>query len=198
MPDAPPFLRLFVALPVPEAIRREIARARDQLRREVPPGIIRWTQPEQYHLTLKFLGDVPAGQVEALQQTVQAVAAPVPPLTLTAHGLGCFPSLHSPRVLWAGAQETTGQLATLARQLAEATQPFAPTEKPETFTAHITLGRFKPGRFPLHPEKFRDRFQRLADKPFGGWTADAIEIVRSELTAAGAQHEVFARCPLCG
>ena len=198
MPDAPPFLRLFLALPVPEAVRREITRARDQLRREVPPGIIRWTPPEQYHVTLKFLGDIPTDQVAALQSIIAQVAAPFPPLALTAHGLGSFPSLHSPRVLWTGAKEPTGQLTTLAQQLTEATRPFAPTEKPEAFTAHITLGRFKPGRFPLHPEKYQARFQRLIDQPFGTWPADAVELVRSELTATGARHEVLARCPLAG
>jgi len=67
-----PFLRLFLALAVSPAVRQEIGRAHAKLQRHSPPGAIRWTRPDQFHVTLKFLGDVPAEHVAALEESVAA------------------------------------------------------------------------------------------------------------------------------
>jgi len=180
---------------VPPEVRREIARAQDQLRRHSPPGAVRWTQPEQFHVTLKFLGDVPAEQVETLNTAVAAACAGCPALKLAARGVGFFPNAERPRVLWAGAGDDCGRLAGLQRRLEEAVRPFAPPEKTERFTGHITLGRFKPGHHGSLAE-LRERAARLRDRPFGGWPAGGVELVRSELTADGARHTVLATFPL--
>jgi 2'-5' RNA ligase len=189
------FLRLFIALAVPPEVRREIARAQDQLRRRSPPGAVRWTQPEQFHVTLKFLGDVPAAEVEALNTAVAAACAGFPALKLCARGVGFFPNADRPRVLWAGAEDDGGRLAGLHRRLEEAVGRFAPPEKPERFSGHITLGRFKPGHLGSLAD-LRERAARLRDRPFGGWPSGGVELVRSELTADGARHTVWATFPL--
>ena len=181
------FLRLFIALAVPPDVRREIARAQGQLRRHSPPGAVRWTPPDQFHVTLKFLGDVPAAQVAALKESVSKVCAGFPALPLAAHGIGFFPGAQKPRVIWAGANDDSGQLAELSRQLDEAMRPFAPAEKSQRFTGHITLGRFKPGRHAAIP-KLLERAAILRDRHFGDWHAGEVEIIRSELTSAGAMH----------
>ena len=168
-------------------MRQEIARAQSQLRRHAPPGAIRWTRPEQFHVTLKFLGDVPAAQVAALKESVSKVCTGFPALPLAAHGIGFFPGAQKPRVIWAGANDDSGQLAELFRQLDEALRPFAPAEKPQRFTGHITLGRFKPGHH-CSISKLLERAAVLRDRHFGDWRAGAVEIVRSELTSTGALH----------
>jgi 2'-5' RNA ligase len=189
MTDDPPapFLRLFIALAVPPDVRQEIARAQGQLRRHSPPGAIRWTQPDQFHVTLKFLGDVPAAQVAALKESVSKVCTGFPALPLAAHGIGFFPGAQKPRVIWAGANDDSGQLAELFRQLDEVMRPFAPAEKPQRFTGHITLGRFKPGHHGAI-SKLLERAAVLRDRHFGDWRAGAVEIIRSELTSTGAVH----------
>ena len=93
------FLRLFIALAIPQNVQKEIGRAQSQLQRSSPPGAVRWTRPEQFHVTLKFLGDVPAAQVEALKVSVSGVSAGFPPLQLSAHGIGFFPNIQRPRVV---------------------------------------------------------------------------------------------------
>jgi len=197
MPDEPvsACLRLFLAIAVPPAVCGEIARAQDQLRRHSPPGAIRWTRPDQFHLTLKFLGDVLAGQVDALKASVATVCAGFPALQLSADGLGFFPGVEKPRVVWTGTREDTGRLADLQRQLEAAMQPFAPTEKAGPFTGHITLGRFKPGHHTL-PPRLMERVTMLPARHFGDWLAGSVELVRSELTATGARHTPLASFPL--
>ena len=191
------FLRLFVALAVPLDVKKEIERAQGQLRRAAPPGIIRWARPEQFHLTLNFLGDVPAVQVAALEQSVSGVCSGCPALQLFGRGIGFFPNAKNPRVIWSGAGDKDGQLAELHRKLDAAVQPFAPAGKPERFTGHITVGRFKPGRHAAI-DKLLERAASLSSRHFGDWPAGTVETVRSELASMGAIHTPLVSFPLAG
>ena len=190
-----PFLRLFIALAVPPEVREEIGRAQGRLRRDAPPGAIRWTRPDQFHVTVKFLGDIPSAQLAALESSVSRVCAGCPALRLSARGIGFFPNEQRPRVIWVRADDAGGRMAELHRRLDEAMGPSAPVEKPEKFTGHITLGRFRPGRHAAI-EKLLDRATVFRDRQFGEWQAGTVEIVRSELTATGAMHTPLASCPL--
>jgi len=193
--DAAPFLRLFLALAVPPEVRQEIGRAQGRLQRHSPPGAIRWTRPDQFHLTLQFLGDVPAAQVAAVETSLAPICATFPSLRLSALGLGFFPSSHQPRVIWAGARDSLGQLSELHRHIAHALRWLAPAERAEPFTGHITLGRFKPGHHAAIP-KLLALATGLRDRHFGDWEAGAVEIVRSTLTSTGAEHTTLAVFPL--
>ena len=90
-----------------------------------------------------------------------------------------------------------GQLSELHRQIDDALRWLAPAERPEKFTGHITLGRFKPGHHAAIP-KLLELAAGLRDLHFGDWQAEAVEIVRSELTSTGAEHAVVARFRLAG
>ncbi len=193
--DPSPFLRLFIAIAVPADVCEEIGRAQGQLRRHSPPGAIRWTRPDQFHVTLKFLGDVPAGQVAALEKSAAEVCATFPRLQMSARGIGFFPSERKPRVIWAGADDDNGQLAELYGKMDEALRWLAPAEKPERFSGHITLGRFKPGHHAAIP-KLLERAAVFRGRHFGDLQAGAVELVRSELTATGATHTPIASFPL--
>ena len=130
---------------------------------------------------------MPAAQVAALKESMSKICTGFPALPLAAHGIGFFPDAQKPRAIWAGANDDSGQLAELFRQLDDALRPFAPAEKPQRFTGHITLGRFKSGHHGSI-SKLLERAAVLRDRHFGDWHAGAVEIVRSELTSAGAMH----------
>lgn len=191
----PAFFRLFIAIPVPPEVRQEIGRAQGRLRRAAPPGTVRWTPADQFHVTLKFLGDVPVAQVAALQQAVAEVCGRQPALSLSARGIGFFPGVHKPRVVWAGADDGGGRLAELHRQLDAALYWLAPAEL--KFTGHITLGRFKPGR-PLAVAPLLKVAAGYHARHFGDWLAREVEIVQSELTSLRAEHTPIAGFPLKG
>lgn len=190
-----PFLRLFIALAVPPEVRQEIGRAQARLQRHSPPGAVRWTRPDQFHLTLKFLGDVPAEQVAALKKSLAPICAAAPALRLSAQGVGFFPGTHKPRVIWAGARDVQGRLPELHGQIEAALRWLAPAERVEKFTGHITLGRFKPGHHAAIP-KLLALADDLRDRHFGDWQAGEVEIIRSELTSTGATHTAMAVFPL--
>jgi 2'-5' RNA ligase len=194
-PNLSGFLRLFIAIAVPPEVRQEIGRAQGRLQRNAPRGAVRWARPEQFHITLKFLGDVPAEQVAALEKSTADVCADFPALALSAHGIGFFPSPKNPRVIWAGASDGGGRLSELHRQLDEALRWLAPAERAEKFTGHITLGRFKPGHHAAIP-KLVELAADLRGRQFGDWQAREVEIVRSELRSDGAEHVTMATFPL--
>ena len=190
-----PFLRLFIAIAVPPEVKQPLARAQAQLRRATPPGAVRWTQPEQFHLTLKFLGDAPQAQLGDVEKSFSRICAGFSPLPLAAHGIGFFPGPHKPRVIWGGVEDAAGQLAELHRLLDEAMGAFAPRDRPGKFAGHITLGRSKPG----HRMKLNEllaRADHLSRQPFGAWTAEAAELVQCKLKSTGTGHFTLARCRL--
>src|SRR5450756_1757122 len=136
-------LPLFVAISIPEPIRDEIIRVQQELQPLVPRDVARWARSDQFHLTLRFLGDVPADGVEDLKQSVGAVCRNARSLSLRAEGVGFFPNLRSPRVIWVGINDRQGHLVDLQRQIETAVGPFSPEPGEKNFTGHATLGRLK-------------------------------------------------------
>ncbi len=182
-------LRLFLAIPIPETVRTELRRLQLESQPLLPPRVVRWARPEQFHLTLKFLGNVPAADTAALSEAVRAVCADAPPLRLRAESVGFFPTEFSPRVFWVEIKSLDGRLMEFQRQLEAAVERF--WEKPEAkkFTAHVTLARFEKLR-RREAEKWMAQLRK--DQIFGEWTANEIELVQSTLSPSGAVHAIFA------
>jgi 2'-5' RNA ligase len=184
-------LRLFVAIPMPETVRNEITGVQRELRRLVSHDAIRWTKPEQFHLTLRFLGDVPAERVAALQEAVNSVCRASPALHLRAQGTGFFPNARSPRVIWAGVNDGEGRLADLQKKIEGAVQPFTKEPGTERFAGHVTVGRVK--ILKRHEiEELAAHAQAVKDRLFGEWTAGEVELIRSDLSPGGACHTLLA------
>jgi RNA 2',3'-cyclic 3'-phosphodiesterase len=188
-------LRLFVAIAIPEPVRNEMVRVQRELDELTPPGAVRWTKPEQFHLTLKFLGGVPTSRVDELEAAIGAVCANARPLRLRAAGVGFFPNARAPRVIWAGITDTEGQLAGVQGKIERAVRPFAAEPGPEHFVGHLTLGRMKDRRNPRLRE-LANRAPALENQQFGEWTAEEVKLVRSELFPEGARHTPLAAFPL--
>ena len=188
-------LRLFIAVPIPEPVREAVLRAQAELQAAIPGKSIRWTRPEQFHVTLRFLGDVDAQRVDALTASVGRACDGFGALQLSAAGVGLFPGLRRPRVVWIGVTERRERLTVLQRAVEAAAAGFT-SEKPErTFTGHVTLGRCRAGA-----RKEIVRLIALARgmdrRVFGDWSAGGIEIIRSELLPAGSRHTTLAAVPL--
>ena len=187
--------RLFIALPIPTHATDAIGRAQEELRSALPAPAVRWTRREQLHVTLKFLGNVDAERGDELTGTIWRACARFGPLQLTARGLGMFPNLRRPRVIWVRVADRDERLGTLHQLVDSASAPFT-TERPEpSFTGHATLGRCT----SLNRKETLTLARLAAEmehRVFGEWRADAVEIVRSELGRGGSHHAVVAAVPL--
>jgi 2'-5' RNA ligase len=188
---------LFVAIPVPEPVRREIEQEQAALKSLVPSRLARWSKPEQLHLTLRFLGNVVVSRIPELSAALKAVCGPLSPLQLRATGLGFFPEARVPRVLWVGVNGNGDQLSPLWAAVQAATREFTAEEPEKHFSGHITLARLS--RLNRHEaESLAKTVRARHQKAFGEWTAREVELVHSRLSPEGARHELVAAIDLMG
>ena len=194
---APDTFRLFIAVTVPEDIKTEIEDAQAALRRALPKECVRWAKREQFHLTLKFLGNVEAQRIGPLTDAVRAACQSFAALELRAERVGFFPDRRSPRVVWAGVHDRQEQLPLVQRAIEAATHDFTAEASEKAFTGHITLGRIKGLRRP-EVTALTEVASGLATRLFGAWTAHEAELIRSQLSPAGARYTTLAAIPLAG
>ena len=194
MPEGEQY-RLFVALAVPDEVKAKLEAAQADLRRVLPDRNVRWTRREQFHLTLRFLGDVEAAQVEALAEAIRTACAGFGALHLRAERIGCFPTRGYPRVIWAGVRDRAEQLPKLQQLVEAASAGFTSEPKEERFTGHLTLARIKGIKRP-EAEALGKAASGMADMLFGQWTAHQTELMRSELLPQGARHSSLASIAL--
>lgn len=125
--------RLFIALTLPESVRAVLARTAEPI-----PGV-NWTRPEQLHMTLRFLGDVPVADHEGMLKRLGGVR--VEPFILPVEGVGTFPANRPPRVIWIGAGSGHPRLFQLRQRLDDALIAAGLQLDVRTFHPHVTLGR---------------------------------------------------------
>lgn len=188
-------MRLFIAALISEEVRAALAEARAQLERAVPDRTLRWVAPENYHITLLFLGEQPEERVPAIVEAMGQVRVGVTPFRIQVRGLGVFPNWNRPNVLWAGATQGTPQLTQLATAL-ERRLLSAPSNK--QFHPHITLARLKTPHRDAEGVKKRlfDAVQRLLPAEFGGYELRAISLMQSTLTPDGSIYTELERVEL--
>ncbi|WP_114561542.1 RNA 2',3'-cyclic phosphodiesterase, partial [Desertihabitans aurantiacus] len=158
---------------------------------------LRWTPPEQWHLTLAFLAAVPERRTEDLLRRLERAAARRPPLELAMAGGGCFPRPSAARVLWAGLEpgEAVTGLGRLATGVRAAAERAGAEPDHGRFRAHLTLARRNV------PADLTRWVEALAGYRGPSWRAGAVELVRSELgrgESGRPRHVVVRSFPLTG
>jgi len=187
--------RLFVAISVPDFVKAQIKRTQDLLRASLGRGVVRWTKPDQFHLTLRFLGRIEEGSVAPLLDALRTVCQAARSLQLRARGVGFFPNARVPRVVWVGVQDSEEGLVVLQQAVQQATLRFTVEKAEERFSGHITLGRTK--QLSRQETNILARTaDRFSETVFGEWTAHELLLMRSELSAEGAEHRLLTAIPL--
>jgi 2'-5' RNA ligase len=191
-------MRLFFAVRLSEKVCREVARLQARLREAVGDRGIRWTPPEQFHYTLRFLGETPEVQRTRAIEAAWVVASQVAPFSLGLGGIGAFPQQRRPQIIWVGATEGVPLLTRLAESLERglAERGFAPETR--RFNPHLTLARI---RTPEGQEAVAKTLKSTADslKKVDKIKVIPIEdfvLMRSELRPAGAVYTVQETFPL--
>ena len=182
-----PKIRTFIAVELPERVKRELADLQADLRRY--GARISWTRPEGLHVTLKFLGNVEEKQIEAIAEAVKVAVADVERPRLTVEGTGAFPSWGGPRVLWVGVEDEGGRLGQIQARLEKELEKLGFEREKRTFKPHLTLGRVKAigGVRPV-TEDLRDRQVAL-----GTFEVAEVVVMKSDLKPTGAVYTPLAK-----
>lgn len=184
-------MRLFVALNLPKKERTRIHRASAPLREEDLP--VRWIDPDSYHLTLKFLGEVRQERVGEIHEIIQRVAQSTPPFELTLGGFGAFPTIRRPRVVWLGVV-ASAELRCLKQDLEWGLADAGFEAETRAFHPHLTLGRGDPKG---GAGQFRGFDDVLADLEFEGRASiHTLDLMRSHLSREGARYSVVSSAKL--
>jgi len=163
----------------------------DDLRDRLPGRAIRWVRAEGIHLTLKFLGDVPAEALPDIKAATESAASGCGHISLRAEGLGCFPNAKRPRVVWVGLQGQLDTLHSLRDQVERHVSPLGyPTEK-RPFNPHLTLGRVKSSN-AREVSAIGQAVEKTSAGELARWTAQSLSIVQSTLRPEGAIYTTLA------
>ncbi len=191
-------LRLFIAIPLPEPLLRQLAQVQRTLEKEMPAGSVRWVNPEGIHLTLKFLGDTPEGKVPAIRDALAAVARRAVPCTFTVGELGCFPNLRRPRVVWVGVREEGGQLRALQEAVERAMVSLGYPREGRGFSPHLTLGRVRDSVPSRDVARVGEIVGATSLGTLGEVRAGSFALIRSVLKPTGAEYAPLAEFRLEG
>ena len=153
-------------------------------------GAPRWTVPERWHLTLLFLGSVPAGCLEPLVSAAAPAVAGTPAMELRLAGGGRFGSVRRPQVAWAGLDGDVAALVALAARLADAARAVRLPVEDRPFRPHLTLGRWRP-RQPADGSLT----DRLAGYRGPVWPVREVRLLESHL-GREPTYDVVAEWPL--
>ncbi|HWA82072.1 MAG TPA: RNA 2',3'-cyclic phosphodiesterase [Fimbriimonadaceae bacterium] len=153
-------MRLFVGIELSGAAKEAVLLARERLVTEVSRQGVRFVSPDKLHVTLAFLGQVDPDRLTQLMGSLVPVGAGLTSFDVATGGLGAFPDMRRPKVIWLGLGGQLGVMAAVASNVKEAARPFAPELDDKPFQAHVTLARVSPGspvvgsilrRLDLHP-----------------------------------------------
>jgi len=184
-------VRAFVAVDLGVEAKDAVRAIQRQFEDLVPRGCVRWTKSDQLHLTLCFLGNVPAPRLPELCLAVGGGLAGVARFRLRLGGLGAFPSPRAPRVLWVGLEGDLPRLLEVQDRVARAAGAFGDHQEARPFHPHLTIGRVN------RPEA---RVGRAWQAFVGERTAPApcereigaVRLMRSRLRPDGAEYAELA------
>jgi RNA 2',3'-cyclic 3'-phosphodiesterase len=183
-------VRLFLALNIPDDVRRTTFEATSALRAARPD--VRWVPEEHLHLTLKFLGEQPEALVPSLVTAIDRVGAGTRPLDLAVGKVGAFPTLQRPRVVYLTVAPDP-KLELLHHDVELACAELALPIEGKPFRPHITIGRERDGAGLEERRALREAARQVRLRTLA--PVESIDLMASELGSNGARHRLVHAAP---
>lgn len=191
-------LRTFIAVDIPSHIQQTIQQKTELLRKDLGASLVRWVAVENVHLTLKFLGDVSSANIDMLTQMLRAEAELVHAFDMQVTGLGSFPGLKRPRVVFIGIQAPAG-LEVLNRGIESACARLgyeSSAESKRGFSPHLTIGRVRQDVPPAGQQKIRRVLAETVVDSLGTARVDSVHLYKSDLKPNGSVYTKLFSAPL--
>lgn len=189
-------VRSFIAVELPEDTRHTLAHLEERLRKACGSCPARWVAPDSIHLTLNFLGNVPVAKLDDIKSAIARTTNRVKALELTLDGLGAFPNLDRPHVVWVGLggdiERLSGIQNTLEQHLAGL--GFSPENRP--FSPHLTLARVRDEASAADKQRLGQAIASTACDSDCSISVKQVSLIKSQLTPSGPVYTVLFSSPL--
>ena len=172
-------LRCFIAIEIPEPIKREVGELINRLKKY--NADIKWVIPENLHLTLKFLGDTPEALLPNIEESLFKIVLSYDPFYIKLYGTGVFPNRKHPRVIWIGIEDSK-ILNKLKLDMEDSMALLGYQKENKEFLAHLTIGRVRSRKGIVYLVNELNNFK---DKDFGCIHIKSIKLMKSELKPNG-------------
>jgi RNA 2',3'-cyclic 3'-phosphodiesterase len=178
-------IRCFIAIELPEELKRELAKLQSQLK-AANQASVKWVDTRGIHLTLKFLGNVDVNRIPAIVKTIAQSRQGIAPFHLEVAGTGVFPGPKQPRVAWVGLRGDVQILLRLQERIESALVPLGFASEARSFTPHITLGRVRPEGQAIEKQKLAQALISTRFEAITPLDVKAVDLIKSQLTPTGA------------
>ena len=176
-------IRSFIAVELPDDVLSAVSRVQGHLKSY---GFrAKWVRPANIHITLKFLGDIDSGTIDAIASAMVSAAEGCAPISLSAKGIGVFPNTKRPRVLWVGLTGEVNLLVDLQRKLDDRLSDIGFAKERRSFKGHLTLGRFKAR---VNSSEITRALMEFEDFETQSFMARELILFKSELSPSGAVY----------
>lgn len=191
-----PRVRTFIAVELSPRVMTRAGDLIDELR--VVGAEVNWVRPQQMHLTLKFLGDVPDTETPDICRVIKQVADDFEPFEIVCRGAGAFPNLQEPRTLWIGIQDGAEELKRLQSEIDDALKAkLGYGREQRAFHPHLTIGRVKHATAEQH-RRFVEILEQQADFDADLAIIDEVVTFASFLGRSGPKHDPLDHAELRG
>jgi len=184
-------IRTFIAVSLSSSILASVEKLMRTLQTDCEE--VRWVEPKNLHVTLKFLGDIPLNDLPQLIHTITQSTSQTDSFDLTFQGFGAFPNRESPKTIWIGCREGSERLVQLAEKIDEGLHSLGFPREARRFSPHLTIGRIKK---PVQGSPLMSIFDEQQDRLFGSCSISEVQIISSELTRRGPIYDELAAIPL--
>jgi RNA 2',3'-cyclic 3'-phosphodiesterase len=187
-------IRTFIAVQASERVNNNLGRVIERL--DSTGADYKWVAPENLHLTLYFLGDLPDRGIPDFCKEVKKAVEHHRPFEMSLLGVGAFPDMEQPRTIWIGVDQGSQELGDLYRDLGSVCRDWCSGRDRNEFTPHLTLGRL--GRDGRWNEGLLEELHRLRSHPTGSCQVDRVTVYSSFLERSGPTYAAMATIKLKG
>jgi 2'-5' RNA ligase len=185
-------MRTFIAIPLDDKTHNELAGLQAVLRSSAAD--VKWTQPSNIHLTLKFLGEIDDKKTKEISSALGLIAKTQKSFHLHLATIGAFPKPSFPRVIWVGIDEGANECMRLQALVEDSMERLGFAKEERTFSAHLTLGR-------VRSPKNKDRLIEIIEKEKGFCSSGKVLVgkiilFKSTLTSEGPIYTPLEEFPL--
>lgn len=188
-------IRVFIAVDLPPAIQESVEKQTAHLRRTLGDDLIRWVPAQNMHLTLKFIGNIAASHLDFLKQMLTQSVNSQRQFDLQVGGIGSFPNLKRPRVLWVGIH-APADLTSLQKNVEAGAVRLGYEKEERAFSPHLTLGRVRQNVSAADLQRIRSALENTQIGRIGTATIEAVHLYKSDLHTDGSIYTKLLSVPL--